>query len=311
MKKLKFFAFALAASALAFTFTACNNDDDTPVPPPALPPGEVMEDPPELTAPEADYVTIAIHVNTTAACNGMSVVGQGSPAGWSPGQSLNYQFTRVEGKNNWYVITLPLPADPEHPIRPLGITEAGTTDWEFNASAMEILEGPGEIVGSGYHADRELQFINLEGGTVVLAAITAWHVEPCAPPVVLDPTTDWTVQIHGSTISGGDAWEQADATFTSTENGTFVFTFTDVTMNGDGLAFGVRIMLEGGRQIGWFSRGSDPELIITGDETNFGEAGGGNVSVLETRTYAAITITFEWDVAEQEVTSATIYFPAP
>jgi len=267
-----------------------------------------LETPPALDPPSAGFVTIAIHVDTDDVCNGMGVVGDGTPSAWVITQALNNRFERAPGRDNWYVITLPVPTGTQV-VRPVGITPENTTDWPFNASVMEILQGTGEVVSGGYNPGRELQFRNLEEG-VVFAVIREWFTSPCILPPPANPETDWLLQIHGS-VAAPNGWAQANATFTSSPDpGTYVFTFTNVTLHPG--AFGVRIMPSATPTTGQIQWIALPMLQLMGDTESFSGTSG-NVNVTAETMFQTIILTLtapNLAVATNPVTAATMYFEA-
>ena len=182
MKKLKLFAFALAATALVFT-TSCNRDDNgAPIYVPD-PWERLDEEPPALDNPGPGYVTIAIHVPTGTICAGarIGMVGENiyGVGDFDIDNILEAPlFVQAAGKNNWFVVTLPTPADPEDEmvVRPIGISPDGYAAWGQRAGELEILLGPGEVAVSSYG---DPQFVNLADGSIVFAVVWEWNMNPC------------------------------------------------------------------------------------------------------------------------------------
>ena len=332
MKKLKYFAFALAASALAFTFTACNNDDDGPavLPPVVDPPVQTWENAPEIAPPGEGYFTLAI-ATPVGTCDEIILVGDAF--GWTdnPGPD-QLRFERVDGTDTWFKVTIP--SSSEGWFKPMALNEEGrgNWDWQWGRNNREGQVEPevffypgseevGELVSDGgataVNTDTDMR-IAYEGeifadNSVAFVVIRAWRVgAPCIPPPPVDPTTDWTVQIHGDAVYPGGGWTQINAEFTSAENGVYVFTMP--TVNFVPGAFGMRIQVDGNQwndgTSNWWSFGTDPAVEITGDTGNF--SGTGNITVGTAREYTNVVITIARDTeAEGPITSFRMYFPAP
>jgi len=210
MKKLKFLAFALAASALALTITSCNGDD--PVAPPPPPPPQTWEDAPNIENPGPGYFTLAIAVATQTEehCNG--IFAAGSFNGWdnlftnSAGMA-EYMFTRVEGTETWYKITVPWTEDLE--LKPVALNNDGEGSWNFQWGRNDTVNdeirvffepnrpevgtlstGFGSVGVGGW----EMDFAAYEAdNSVAFIVVKAWRDgAPCVPPAVYTVTFNMT-----------------------------------------------------------------------------------------------------------------------
>jgi hypothetical protein len=181
-KTLKFLACAAVAVALAFT-TSCNGKED---PIDVVDPWEGLEAPPTLANPGAGKVTIAMHAPTGPICNGIGTVGRNILVGedrkdWAMGDVAENKWTKVEGKERWWTITLDLPADNSGDksmrVRAILLDEQGNGAWGSRWSNNSyVVQGTGTFVQNG--GDKDLD--NLTGG-VVFVANPGWEANPCIP----------------------------------------------------------------------------------------------------------------------------------
>ena len=188
MKANKFMLAALFMGALAMV--SC---DKTPQNPPIIDEGGddtevVLEDAPALEAPGAGKVTIAVRA-PKGTCNGMVAVGaatnEDGSDDWNPG-AQSKKFTKVEGTETWYQITLP--ANPGMAVKVIAVSEAGVADWgtqwgmnvEGEDPNVEVLEGS---VGTLDNSENngEVKLTELAENTVVFVNVVAWKSEPCVP----------------------------------------------------------------------------------------------------------------------------------
>lgn len=187
MKANKFMLVALFAGALAMV--SC---EKTPQNPPVVDDGGntevVLEDAPALEAPGAGKVTIAVRA-PKGTCNGLVAVGaatnEDGSDDWAPGDQKK-KFTKVEGTDTWYQITLP--ANPGMAVKVIAVTEAGVADWgtqwgmnvEGEDPNVEILEGSTGALDNNENGG-EVKLVELAENTVVFVNVVAWKSEPCVP----------------------------------------------------------------------------------------------------------------------------------
>ena len=173
MKKVKFLFMAFVA--VAMTLASCTKDEPTtPVVPVDPPKG--LEEQPNIAAPAAGKVTIAIRV-PEGTCNG--VVLTGSPFGWNPA-SGTAAFELVEGTETWYAAEIDFAADAM--LKAIAVPETGTTKWDTQWKDIEILEGAAIITLENETEPRLDLNANCDG-TVIYINVGDWKTAPCAPVV--------------------------------------------------------------------------------------------------------------------------------
>lgn len=182
MKTLKKF-FGLFVMA-AFVLVSCDKENE-PTPDPTPTPDdeeEVVVFPdimPAVDAPEAGNITIAIYVPENT-CNG--VILTGSFDGYNPG-AKEYPFTKLEGEDRWYTITVPYASD--FAAKAIALTAEGTaawaTQWGMNIPAEEI-ENVVILSGEAVLTEEnggEQKLTAVPDGTVVFVGIKEWKSAPC------------------------------------------------------------------------------------------------------------------------------------
>lgn len=182
MKTLKKF-FGLFVMA-AFVLVSCDKENE-PTPDPAPTPDdeeEVVVFPdimPAVDAPEAGNITIAIYVPENT-CNG--VILTGSFDGYNPG-AKEYPFTKLEGEDRWYTITVPYASD--FAAKAIALTAEGNADWGtqwgMNIPADEI-ENVVILSGEAVLTEEnggEQKLTAVPDGTVVFVGIKEWKSAPC------------------------------------------------------------------------------------------------------------------------------------
>lgn len=182
MKTLKKF-FGLFVMA-AFVLVSCGKENE-PTPDPAPTPDdeeEVVVFPdimPAVDAPGAGNITIAIYVPENT-CNG--VILTGSFDGYNPG-AKEYPFTKLEGEDRWYTITVPYASD--FAAKAIALTAEGKADWGtqwgMNIPADEI-ENVVILSGEAVLTEEnggEQKLTAVPDGTVVFVGIKEWKSAPC------------------------------------------------------------------------------------------------------------------------------------
>ncbi len=171
MKKVKFLFMAFLA--VAITLASCSpTDPKTPV----VPPVDELEEQPEIAAPAAGKVIVAIRV-PAGTCNG--VVLTGSPFGWNPA-SGTAAFELVEGTETWYSVELDYAVGAM--LKAIAVPETGTTKWETQWKDIEVLEGDATITVEN-ETEPRLDLGETSDGTVIFVTIGDWKTAPCAPVI--------------------------------------------------------------------------------------------------------------------------------
>ena len=220
MKTINFFVATLVT--VLMVLASC-----TPPPPPPPPPTE-KEAQPEIAAPAAGKVTLAIRV-PSGTCNG--IVLTGSPFGWDPA-SGTAAFELVEGTKTWYAVTLDYTVGAE--LKAIAVPETGKTKWDTQWKDIEILEGDATITLE-YGTDPKLISGATAEGTVIFVTIGDWKTAPCAP-VVPGGTGTFTftpaceLSANAVVIFTGNfdekGWGDSDRQMTRQDNGSYTWTGT-------------------------------------------------------------------------------------
>jgi len=258
MKKVKFLFMAFVA--VAMTLASCTKEGpEKPVVPNPDPVGEAQ---PEIAAPAAGKVTLAIRV-PAGTCNG--VVLTGSPFGWTPA-SGTAAFTKVTGTETWYSVTLDYSAGAM--LKAIATPETGTTKWETQWKDIEILEGDATITIEN-EIEPRLDLGETSDGTVIFVTIENWKTAPCAPVVpggtgTFTFTPNCELSANAVVIFTGNfdenGWGDSTREMTRQSNGSYTWTGTYP----DG--FQMKVIVDGS----WMSGGN-----VTFDGTNFSFTGTG------------------------------------
>lgn len=229
MKKVKFLFMAFVA--VAMTLASCSKDEPKK---PVLPGNqtEELEEQPDIAAPAAGQVTLAIRV-PEGTCNG--VVLTGSPFGWDPA-SGTAAFELVEGTETWYAVTLDYTYDAESitMLKAVAVPETGATKWEYQWENIEILEGDAEIEIEN-NTEPKLNLGATAEGTVIFVTIENWKIAPCAPVVpggegtftftpACELSENAVVIFTGNFEENG--WDASTREMTRQENGSYTWTGT-------------------------------------------------------------------------------------
>ncbi len=176
MKKIQFFMGALLMGAMMFT--ACEKKNEvTPIVPPADTTEVVeLEEAPQLAAPGAGKVTIAIRA--IDACNGLYLAGvKGAYPGTTEGT-----MTKVEGTETWYQITGELADFLSYGLKALLVPAAGealTYNYEWVGDGnVEILSGEAELKDD-YGTANALNVKQEADNSVIYVTAAAFKASPC------------------------------------------------------------------------------------------------------------------------------------
>jgi hypothetical protein len=186
MKTLRnFFAlFVMGALVLA----SCEKKNEGgPAVDPAPAPGEdepevVFPDiMPVIDAPGAGNITIAVYAPSNT-CGGIIIAGNFN--NYTP-SDVTYAFTKLEGEDRWWTITLPYAADFDGKV--IALTQDGKgswdTQWGLNSPEDElenVVKLAGECTFVGDLNPKEVKVQSIPDGTVVFIGIKEWKTAPCA-----------------------------------------------------------------------------------------------------------------------------------
>lgn len=222
MKKVKFLFMAFVA--VAMTLASCSKDE----PKKPVGPDPVGEEQPDIAAPDAGQVTLAIRV-PEGTCNGAVLTG--SPFGWTPA-SGTAAFELVEGTETWYAVTLDYTVGAE--LKAIAVPETGVTKWETQWENIEILDGDASIVIEN-NTEPKIVLGELADGVVIYVTIENWKTAPCAP-VIAGGTGTFTFTPACAIPEGSDVtftgnfdengWGDSDRVMTAVGDGTYTWTGT-------------------------------------------------------------------------------------
>ena len=215
MKKVKFLFMAFIA--VAMTLASCSKDE----PKKPVDTDTVGEEQPDIDAPAAGQVTIAMRIPAGTDCYGVSFRTGSSGA--------IHEAEPVSGTETWHSVTVDL-ADATG--KGCLLLEDGTVNanWttQWSSTDLEVLEGSGAALIDDFGKALSCS----EGGVVVYVSIDSWQTVPCTP----DTEYSLTVTVPACTPSDaivyviggftGSAWDiaiplvkQPNGTYTGTISG--------------------------------------------------------------------------------------------
>lgn len=153
-----------------------------------------VEDMPELAAPGAGKVTIALRAPENTA-NGVWLVG-GFADSWKMLQEVAdpslYRFTRVEGTKTWWQITVDFDASVDFKFLPICINAQGNeyTAWAVEPTAMRVMENDEPADEADWKGGN--QKMGAADNAVVFFEVKDWSVDPS---VVFMPAGTYKFQI--------------------------------------------------------------------------------------------------------------------
>ena len=139
-----------------------------------------VEDMPELAAPGAGKVTIALRAPENTA-NGVWLVG-GFADSWKMIHEVAdpslYRFTRVEGTKTWWQITVDFDASAEFKFMPICKNAEGNeyTSWSVEPTGMRVMENNEPADESDFNKDN--QKMGAADNAVVFFEVKGWSVDP-------------------------------------------------------------------------------------------------------------------------------------
>lgn len=239
MKKVKFLFMAFVA--VAMTLASCSKDEPKkPVVPVDPPKG--LEEQPNIAAPAAGKVTIAVRVPAGSICQGLVAIGAGSPdfaADWKLTSVV--PFVKVSGTETWYSVTLTHAADMA--VKVIAVPQDGLaslgwgTQWGVNTDAVTnvtFVEEPTTAVFTTENGG-EVKLSSLSQD-VVYIDVAAWKSAPCvaknaAGSVVFNVTVPETTPLTASVMLVGNFadpnnWNLSATGLLMTNNGNHTYTIT-------------------------------------------------------------------------------------
>ena len=222
MKKVKFLFMAFVA--VAMTLASCSTEGPKPKTPvvPVDPP-KGLEEQPNIAAPAAGKVTIAMRIPAGTDCYGVSFRS-------ATGGTI-HEAEKVSDTKTWYSVTVDL-ADATGKgcllLKDGTVSENWSTQWSVDN--LEILAGPGAEFIDDFGTSNKLSCS--EAGVVVYVSVGSWNTVPCTP----DTEYSLTVTVPACTPSDaivyviggftGSGWEtavplvkQSNGTYTGTISG--------------------------------------------------------------------------------------------
>lgn len=169
MKKVKFLFMAFVA--VAMTLASCSKDEPKK---PVVPgnPTEGLEEQPDIAAPAAGQVTIAMRIPAGTDCYGVSFR--------SATGSTIHEAEKVSDTETWYSVTVDL-ADATGKgcllLEDGTVSENWSTQWSVDN--LEILDGPGAEFIDDFGTSNKLSCS--EAGVVVYVSVGSWNTVPCTP----------------------------------------------------------------------------------------------------------------------------------
>lgn len=225
MKKVKFLFMALTAVSLFFASCSSDEPKKTVV---VTPTDTNLEEIPDISAPAATQVTIAIRIPSGTECDGIAL--RGTNDNWTT-QGILGNFTKVSGTTTWYSVTVDLgTAGFFAKACLLPATDANwATQWA--TSGLEILKGTeSAALVDDYGSLNKLNVT--AGGSVIYLNVSGWASTPCVQDQSYSislvvpsctPSTADTAYIIGSFT--GSEWSTPIALLKQT-NGTYTGTIT-------------------------------------------------------------------------------------
>lgn len=210
----------MAFVAVAMTLASCTKDEPTtPVVPVDPPKG--LEEQPNIAAPTAGQVTIAMRIPAGTDCYGVSFRS-------ATGGTI-HEAEKVSDTKTWYSVTVDL-ADAKGKgcllLKDGTVSENWSTQWSVDN--LEVLGGSGAALIDDYGKALSCS----EGGVVVYVSIDSWQTVPCTPDTEYSLTvtvpactpSDAIVYVCGG-FTGSD-WakaipleKQSNGTYTGTISG--------------------------------------------------------------------------------------------
>ncbi len=238
MKKVKFLFMAFVA--VAMTLASCTKDEPTtPVVPVDPPKG--LEEQPNIAAPAAGQVTIAVRVPAGSICQGLVAVGSNGAELLDWALASAKEFTAVSGTDTWYSITLTHAADMA--VKVIAVPQDGLasldwgTQWGVNTDAVTnvtFVEEPTTAVLTTENGG-EVKLTKLSQD-VVYIDVAAWKSAPCvaknaAGSVVFNVTVPETTPLTASVMLVGNFaapnnWNLSATGLLMTNNGNRTYTIT-------------------------------------------------------------------------------------
>lgn len=237
MKKVKFLFMAFVA--VAMTLASCTKDDEPKKP---VGPDPVGEAQPEIDAPAAGKVTIAVRVPAGSVCKGLVAVGAGSPD-FESEWNLESVVPFVKVTETWYSVTLTYAE--EMAVKVIAVPQDGQssldwgTQWGKNTDKVTnvtFVEEPTTAEFDNKDNGGEVKLTTLSDRDVVYIDVAAWSSAPCvaknpAGSVVFNVTVPETTPLTASVMLVGNfaapyKWNLSATGLLMTNNGNRTYTIT-------------------------------------------------------------------------------------